>query len=251
MSMTVLPDGTCVYRHMVPPVPAAVTRGSAGALPLRVSLMKTWGRPRKSELFEYVPGGGTSSTTRVPSPLATRGPKGNASVDDAVPVEIVSPLAAIAAMGCKENAFTPYTIKVKAGQEISSILSSFCQKGHICVLSANGVVSQVVLHQGPSSGGKTYEGRFEILSISGLLPKSDSSDSETGGLTVLLAGSNGKVFGGRLAGLLLAASPIQMIIGSFASDCRQEASTGAKKLNLTSPGNLSCNKQNVSRMPQE
>ncbi|KAF7804342.1 AT-hook motif nuclear-localized protein 7-like [Senna tora] len=60
-------------------------------------------------------------------------------------------------------------------------------------------------------------GRFEILSLSGSFTVSDSGGikSRSGGLSVSLAGPDGRVIGGGVAGLLTAASPIQIVVGSF------------------------------------
>ncbi|PSS34906.1 AT-hook motif nuclear-localized protein [Actinidia chinensis var. chinensis] len=88
----------------------------------------------------------------------------------------------------------------------------------ICVLSANGAVSNVTIHQPGSSGGLlTYEGRFEILSLTGSFTVSENGGvrSRTGRLSVSLAGPDGRVVGGGIAGLLTAASPIQIVVGSF------------------------------------
>lgn len=56
------------------------------------------------------------------------------------------------------------------------------------------------------------QGRFEILSLSGsiLLSESGGQRSRTGGLSVSLAGPDGRVLGGGVAGLLTAASPVQV-----------------------------------------
>lgn len=56
------------------------------------------------------------------------------------------------------------------------------------------------------------QGRFEILSLTGSFTVSDTSGgkSRTGGLSVSLAGPDGRVIGGGLAGILVAASPIQV-----------------------------------------
>ena len=58
------------------------------------------------------------------------------------------------------------------------------------------------------------QGRFEILSLSGSFTISETGGmrSRTGGISVSLAGPDGRVIGGGVAGLLLAASPIQVII---------------------------------------
>jgi predicted DNA-binding protein with PD1-like motif len=57
------------------------------------------------------------------------------------------------------------------------------------------------------------QGRFEILSLSGsfLLTDNGAQRSRTGGLSVSLAGPDGRLLGGGVAGLLIAASPIQVL----------------------------------------
>lgn len=56
------------------------------------------------------------------------------------------------------------------------------------------------------------QGRFEILSLSGSFTVTETGGvrSRTGGLSVSLASPDGRVIGGGIAGLLLAASPIQV-----------------------------------------
>ncbi|KAL7170354.1 hypothetical protein ACSBR2_035259 [Camellia fascicularis] len=116
--------------------------------------------------------------------------------------------------------FTPHVVTVYAGEDVAAKILSFSQKGPrgICVLSANGTVSNVTIRQPGSSGGVlTYEGRFEILSLTGSYTVSENGGvrSRTGGLSVSLAGPDGRVIGGGVAGLLMAASPIQIVVGSF------------------------------------
>ncbi|XP_031498870.1 AT-hook motif nuclear-localized protein 1-like [Nymphaea colorata] len=116
--------------------------------------------------------------------------------------------------------FTPHVITIAAGEDITMKIMSFSQKGPraICVLSANGAISNVTLRQPDSSGGTlTYEGRFEILSLSGsfMLTETGGHRSRTGGLSVSLASPDGRVVGGGVAGLLMAASPVQIVVGSF------------------------------------
>lgn len=116
--------------------------------------------------------------------------------------------------------FTPHVVTVGTGEDVATKILSFVQKGPrgICVLSANGPVSNVTIRQPGSSGGiLTYEGRFEILSLSGSFTVQDTNTgrNRTGGLSVSLAGPDGRVIGGGIAGLLTAASPIQIVVGSF------------------------------------
>jgi hypothetical protein len=57
-----------------------------------------------------------------------------------------------------------------------------------------------------------WQGRFEIISLSGsfLLAEDGDTRSRTGGLSVALAGSDGRVLGGCVAGMLMAATPVQV-----------------------------------------
>ncbi|CAH2057787.1 unnamed protein product [Thlaspi arvense] len=116
--------------------------------------------------------------------------------------------------------FTPHVIAVSIGEDIASKVISFSQQGPraICVLSASGAVSNATLLQPSSSPGAiTYEGRFEIiaLSTSYLVATDGSFRNRTGNLSVSLASPDGRVIGGAIGGPLIAASPVQVIVGSF------------------------------------
>lgn len=56
------------------------------------------------------------------------------------------------------------------------------------------------------------QGRYEILSLMGSFLPTGGADSRqrSGGLSVSLACSDGRVIGGGVAGILIAASPIQV-----------------------------------------
>ncbi|CAB4278840.1 unnamed protein product [Prunus armeniaca] len=143
------------------------------------------------------------------------------------------------ALGSAGFGFSPHVITVKAGEDVSAKIMSFSQNGPraVCILSANGAISNVTLRQPATSGGTvTYEGRFEILTLSGsfLLSESSGQRSRTGGLSVSLSGPDGRVLGGGVAGLLTAASPVQVVVGSFVADGRKESKT-ANQLEPVAP----------------
>ncbi|KAK9273482.1 hypothetical protein L1049_019030 [Liquidambar formosana] len=134
--------------------------------------------------------------------------------------------------------FTPHIIGIAVGEDIATKIMSFSQQGPraVCILSANGAVSTVTLRQPSTSGGTvTYEGRFEILCLSGsyFLTDNGGSRNRTGGLSVSLASPDGRVIGGGVGGMLIAASPVQVIVGSFlwgsskTKNKTREASEGA------------------------
>ncbi|KAG6533435.1 hypothetical protein ZIOFF_007304 [Zingiber officinale] len=110
--------------------------------------------------------------------------------------------------------------KFVLNNDIASKIMSFSQQGprSVCILSANGDISDVTLRQPAISGGTvTYQGRYEIISLSGsfLLTEEGGTRSRSGGLTVALAGSNGRILGGGVAGMLVAATAVQVVVGSF------------------------------------
>ncbi|CAO2147635.1 unnamed protein product [Urochloa humidicola] len=116
------------------------------------------------------------------------------------------------------GSFTPHVIIVGTGEDVAARIMSFSQKGprSICILSANGSISNVTLRQPDSSGSTfTYDGRFEILQLMGSFTMAEEGRRRTGRLSVSLAGPDGRVVGGVVAGMLRAASPIQVIVGSF------------------------------------
>ncbi|CAI0413942.1 unnamed protein product [Linum tenue] len=132
-------------------------------------------------------------------------------------------------VACSAGAnFTPHIITVNAGEDVTMKIISFSQQGPraICILSANGVISSVTLRQPDSSGGTlTFEGRFEILSLSGSFMPTDTTGgtrSRSGGMSVSLASPDGRVLGGGVAGLLVAAGPVQVVVGSFLAGNQHE-----------------------------
>ncbi|EHA8589381.1 AT-hook motif nuclear-localized protein 1 [Cocos nucifera] len=164
--------------------------------------------------------------------------------------------------------FTPHVITVAAGEDVTMKIISFSQQGPraICILSANGIISNVTLRQPDSSGGTlTYEedyieakikstvqekldgdthlrksgirlGRFELLSLSGSFMPTENGGtrSRSGGMSVSLASPDGRVVGGGVAGLLVAASPVQVVVGSFLPSYKLEQKTKKPKLETSS-----------------
>eukprot|EP00249_Psilotum_nudum_P021408 c28099_g1_i1 orf=385-1548(-) len=134
--------------------------------------------------------------------------------------------AQMTALGAAGQGFTPHVITIAAGEDVSMKIMSFLQHAPwvVCILSANGAISNVTLRQPSISGGiVTYEGRYEILSLTGsfLLTESGGTRSRVGGLSISLAGADGRVIGGAVAGLLTAASPVQVVVGTFFPESRK------------------------------
>ncbi|KAF7828561.1 AT-hook motif nuclear-localized protein 13-like [Senna tora] len=132
------------------------------------------------------------------------------------------------ALGAGGLGFTPHVIMVKTGEDIASKIMAFSEQGPraICILSANGAICNATLRQPAMSGGTMhYEGRYEIISLSGSFLVSDTGGCNLmGGLSTSLAAADGKVVGGGVAGTLIAASPVQVIVGSFITEGKKSSS---------------------------
>ncbi|XP_030501538.2 AT-hook motif nuclear-localized protein 1 isoform X1 [Cannabis sativa] len=224
----------------VAPPQAAPTTTLAVAIPATMPVKKKRGRPRK-----YGPDGSVTMALS-PKPISSSAPPPPPIIDFSSEKRgKVRPASSVSKtkyemenlgngikkgewVACSVGAnFTPHIITVNAGEDVTMKIISFSQQGPraICILSANGVISSVTLRQPDSSGGTlTYEGRFEILSLSGSFMPSDSGGtrSRSGGMSVSLASPDGRVVGGGVAGLLVAASPVQVVVGSFLAGNQHE-----------------------------
>ncbi|XP_022931258.1 AT-hook motif nuclear-localized protein 13-like isoform X1 [Cucurbita moschata] len=135
------------------------------------------------------------------------------------------------AIGSSGVGFTPHVVWAKPGEDVAAKILAFSQQGPrtVFILSANGSISNATLRHSMTSGGSvTYEGQYEIISLSGsfMLSENNGTRSRTGGLSVLLAGSDGQVLGGGVAGMLMASSQVQVVVGSFLENDKKSNNTG-------------------------
>ncbi|CAK7355496.1 unnamed protein product [Dovyalis caffra] len=116
------------------------------------------GRPRKYSLLEsshreenlFI----NSNTEFQSSPIMSKKPRGRP------PGSGGKNQRAFNAHGSTGLGFTPHVIAVKTGEDVFSKIMAFSQNGGsgLCILSANGAVSNVTLHQATASCGTiTYE----------------------------------------------------------------------------------------------
>ncbi|KAK3133690.1 hypothetical protein QOZ80_6AG0539780 [Eleusine coracana subsp. coracana] len=237
------PPATATYQPSVggAPVHNVTAAGGNGATPLSAGATEPLAKKKRGRPRKYCPDG-SMSLALVPvssaagsgalGPFSPESGKPPGSAPDGVkkrgrPKGSTNKKHHGPAFGAAGAGFTPHVIFVKAGEDVSAKIMSFSQNGTraVCILSANGAISNVTLRQSATSGGTvTYEGRFEILSLSGsfLLSENGGHRSRTGGLSVSLAGPDGRVLGGGVAGLLTAATPVQIVVGSFNTDEKKE-----------------------------
>ncbi|XP_058093641.1 AT-hook motif nuclear-localized protein 14-like [Magnolia sinica] len=231
-----------VFPHSVTP------RASAAPSPaLTDSVKRKRGRPRK-----YGPGGPATEMSSPASTAMKKAPATTTAAPSSLPISSSSAIspstptphkkepssslssssnkkAQLDALGSAGHGFTPHVITVAAGEDVAQKIMSFMQqrKRAVCILSASGSISNASLRQPAMLGGNvSYEGRFEILSLSGsyLHTEIGGASSRTGGLSVCLSGADGRIVGGGVGGPLKAAGPVQVIASSFVIDGNKDSS---------------------------
>ncbi|GAB4855372.1 hypothetical protein Ancab_023995 [Ancistrocladus abbreviatus] len=126
--------------------------------------------------------------------------------------------------------FTPHVINVAAGEDVGQKIMLFMQQSRreLCVLSASGSVCNVSLRQPATSGGNvTYEGLYQILTLSGSYVRTDLG-GRAGGLSACLSSLDGQIVGGGVGGPLIAAGPVEVIVGTFLFDPKKDVNAGIK-----------------------
>ncbi|KAJ8631779.1 hypothetical protein MRB53_025102 [Persea americana] len=115
------------------------------------------------------------------------------------------------------NALRSHVLEISSGTDIIDSVGTFARRRQhgVCILSGSGIVTNVTLRQPAAPGAViTLHGRFEILSLSGSFLPAPSPPGATG-LTVYLAGGQGQVVGGTVAGPLVASGPVMVIAATF------------------------------------
>lgn len=174
------------------------------------------GRPRKIE--GAVPKLGTNfpqpvAISPVPVNIAKRGrgrPKGSGKLQQ------LFAASGGRAGGETDANFTPHIIHVRSEEDLYATIRSFAQARSICVLSATGLVSSVVIRHPDSTTSLKYDGPFEIITLNGSVINGSML------LSISLAKSNGNVFGGAVVGPIIAACPIQLLVASFTPNIIKE-----------------------------
>ncbi|XVE57874.1 hypothetical protein DITRI_Ditri04bG0125500 [Diplodiscus trichospermus] len=201
--------------------PHGINMGVSSGMPLGEPVKKKRGRPRK-----YAPDGqvslGLLPMPAKPKPSSGSDASGFKKSRGRPPGS--GRKQQLATLGEWMNssaglAFAPHVITIGIGEDIVAKMLSFSQQRPraVCILSGSGTVSSVTLRQPASSTPTvTYEGRFEILCLSGsyLLAEDGGPCSRTGGISASLSTPDGHVIGGGVA-TLIASSPVQLVVCSF------------------------------------
>ncbi|XP_045825131.1 AT-hook motif nuclear-localized protein 17 [Trifolium pratense] len=124
-----------------------------------------------------------------------------------------------------EPAMSPFILEVSGGNDVVEAISQFSRRKNIglCVLTGSGAVANVTLRQPSTTPGTTvtFHGRFDILSVTAtFLPQQSGgggggSPAVPSGFSISLAGPQGQIVGGIVAGNLIAAGTVFIIAASF------------------------------------
>nr|XP_043617073.1 AT-hook motif nuclear-localized protein 17 [Erigeron canadensis] len=120
-----------------------------------------------------------------------------------------------------DPAMAPYVLELPGGTDIVDAVAKYCKKRNmgLCVLTGSGTVTNVSLRQPTTTAAATvtFHGRFDILSISATVLPSISAGAApfAKGFTISLAGPQGQIVGGAVAGPLISGGPVYIIAASF------------------------------------
>lgn len=123
-------------------------------------------------------------------------------------------------------AMRPHVLEIPAGHDVVSSLGMFARRRGLglCVLSGTGAVTNVALRQPPPAAAASicFHGRFEILSLSATFLPPMAADAVAakvsgggGEVSISLAGPQGQVVGGTVAGPLMAAGTVVVVAAAF------------------------------------
>ncbi|XP_071710860.1 AT-hook motif nuclear-localized protein 28-like [Rutidosis leptorrhynchoides] len=133
-----------------------------------------------------------------------------------------------------DPSMSPYVLELPTGTDIVDAVLRYCRKRNIglCVLTGSGTVMNVSLRQPSTTAAATvtFHGRFNILSISAtVLPSLTETAIATpfaNGFSISLAGPQGQIVGGAVAGPLMSGGPVYIIAASFNNPMYHRLSSG-------------------------
>ncbi|XP_042480492.1 AT-hook motif nuclear-localized protein 28-like [Macadamia integrifolia] len=134
-----------------------------------------------------------------------------------------------------DAAMRPVILELSAGTDVVEMVSQYARRRHVglCILSGSGTVANVTLRLPvPHASTLILHGPYEILSLSATFLGSSVSTSKSSSSTsissimITLAGTQGQVFGGTVAGSLTAASNVVLVATSFVNPSFQRLPLG-------------------------
>ncbi|XP_073297556.1 AT-hook motif nuclear-localized protein 14 [Primulina huaijiensis] len=225
--------GSILYPHSVP---SSAVSSSLEGVKRKRGRPRKYGTPEQAAAAKRLSASASSSSPRTRDSASAAG----SGIPTSGSSAYSSKKSQLAAFGSVGQSFSPHIITVAAGEDVNQKIMMFMQQSQreICIISASGSVSNASLRQPATSGGSvTYEGHFDILSLSGSYIRTETG-GKTGGLGVCLSSSDGQIIGGGIGGPLTAASPIQIIVGTFLTDSKKDTKGDTSSGKQPSPANL-------------
>ncbi|CAN6858506.1 unnamed protein product [Brassica oleracea] len=141
--------------------------------------------------------------------------------------------------GKSGQSFTPHIVNIPPGEDVAQKIILFAEqsKHELCILSASGAISDPSLSHRATGTSVSYQGQYEILSLRGSYFRGEHG-GKTGGLSVCLSSSDGQIVGGGVGGLLKAAGPVQVILGTFQLERKKDGRNGVKGDDASGSGHL-------------
>ncbi|CAF2084216.1 AT-hook motif nuclear-localized protein 13 [Brassica rapa] len=136
---------------------------------------------------------------------------------------------------------TAHVINVNTGEDIAMKVVAFVNQEprDVCILSVSGAVSSAVIQSHNPFGLVKLEGLYVITHMSATFSNTESNGgtvTRTGNLKVSLAGPDFAVLGGFVGGMLVAGSPVQVIVGTFVREGVKLSTDSASAHVLNSDG---------------
>ncbi|XP_050223869.1 AT-hook motif nuclear-localized protein 14 [Mercurialis annua] len=217
-----------VYPHSVGPSTAAVSSAPVESPRRKRGRPRKYGTPEQALAAKKTASSTSNSAAREKREAAAAAGGGGGSSPSYSSSSKKSQQSV--AFGNAGQGFTPHIISASAGEDVSQKVMMFMQQSRreICILSASGSISNASIRQPATSGGSiTYEGRFEIISLSGSYVRTDTG-GRSGGLSVCLSSTDGQIVGGGIGGPLIAGGPVQVIVGTFMIDNKKDVVSGVQ-----------------------
>ncbi|CAN8265429.1 unnamed protein product [Cochlearia groenlandica] len=202
---------------------------SAATVPID-SVKRKRGRPRKYDTPAQALAAKKSASSSSNSSARERRDQAASAAGVASQSKPGSKKSILGSIGKTGQSFTPHIVNVTPGEDVAQKIILFAEqsKHELCVLSASGSISNASLSHLASGTTVSYEGQYEILSLSGNYIRGEHG-GKTGGLSVCLTTSNGQIFGGGVDGLLKAAGPVQVVLGTFQMERKKDARNNGVK----------------------
>ncbi|XP_022766421.1 AT-hook motif nuclear-localized protein 17-like [Durio zibethinus] len=169
--------------------------------------------------------------TNLNSSLPSGGSAGGASGGDGSTIEVVrrprgrppgsknKPRPPVIITRESDPAMSPYILEIPGGNDVVEAISSFSRRKNIgiCVLAGSGTVSNVTLRQPSTTPGATvtFHGRLDILSLSATFLPETTSCHVPNTFSISLAGPQGQIVGGFVAGSLVAVGTVFIVAATF------------------------------------